>query len=194
MRAYRGRFSFLPADDYVNYTPKDSTIKVNGHGINFNEIQQQKLTDNDLDENRSKFKYLPPIDQPVPNGWLTVEENFVLFLVSYLPLISPDFLAAPEATFNDGHMHIIFIKQGITKSELLKLFINTENGDYLNNDLVEYVKVKAFRLEPIGLISEGQVQTSNKGIMMVDGESVPTDVIQAEIMPSLGNILANLKE
>lgn len=191
LRVYRGRFSFLPADDSKNYVPKNSSIKVERKidGIN----DAEKTTDNS-DEIRSKFKYLPPIDQSIPNNWLTIEENFVLFLVTYLPLISSDFLASPEATFNDGEMHVIFIKQGITKSELLKLFTKTENGEHLKSDLVEYVKVKAFRLEPIGLVNNDQVQTSNRGIMMVDGEIVPTGVIQAEIMPSMGKILANLKE
>lgn len=191
LRVYRGRFSFLPADDSKNYAPKDSSIKVvrKIDGID----DTGKNTDY-LDETRSKFKYLPPIDKSIPNNWLTIEENFVLFLVTYLPLISSDFLAAPEAVFNDGQMHVIFIKQGITKSELLKLFTKTENGEHLKNDLVEYVKVKAFRLEPIGLVNNDQVQISNKGIMMVDGEMVPTGVIQAEIIPSVGKILANLKE
>ncbi|RMZ93189.1 sphingosine kinase 1 [Brachionus plicatilis] len=188
LRVYRGRFSFVPADDYLDYEPKDSSIKINRQKspIDFN--------DGGSEEMESKFKHLSPLDKPVPNNWLTIEEDFVLFLVTYLPLISSDFLASPQATFNDGHMHVIFIKQGITKTELLKLFANTENGDHLKHHLVEYVKVKAFRLEPIGLVSNGQVDTSNRGIMMVDGESVPTGPIQAEIMPSLGNILANLKE
>ncbi|CAF0860727.1 unnamed protein product [Brachionus calyciflorus] len=194
LRIYRGRLSFLPTDEYINYKPKSPSIKLTRNN-NLEEINHSNIFIETNNELRTNFKYLPELDKPVPNDWLIVEDNFVLFLVMYLPLISNDFLAAPEATFNDGNMHLIFIKEGITKSQLLKLLTDTENGNYLNSDLVEYVKIKAFRLEPLGLVTgQNQVSNTNGGIMMVDGERVPTGPIQAEIMPSMGNILANLKD
>lgn len=193
MRKYRGRLSFLPIDEHKNYTPKDSSIKLikNNESVKLNDVDTLVQETN---EYRTNFKYLKKLEEPVPNDWLIIEENFVLLLITYLPLIAPDFLAAPESTLNDGNMHLIFIKEGISKTELLKLFTDTENGNYLKHDLVEYVKIKAFRLEPIGQLNANrQVDNSNSGIMMVDGERVPTGIIQAEIMPSMGNILANVK-
>ncbi len=135
------------------------------------------------------FKHLVPLDRPVPSDWLIIEENFILFLVVSLPLISQDFMGSGESTFNDGNMHIMFIKEGASKVDILKMMTEAEDGTHLKNDLVEFVKVKAFRLEP--LTSE---HTQANGTMMVDGEHVTYGPIQAEIMPSLGNTLANLKE
>lgn len=157
-----------------------------------------------------EFKYLPPIDKPVPSDWHIIEDNFVFFLISRLPLISPDFLSAPQAQFSDGHMYLTFIRQGITKIQLLKLFKDMETGDYMESPYVEYVKIKAFRLEPLERreltsrrgagakqqdTTNGSAETNdhhtgnNKGIMMVDGEQVPYGVIQGEIKQELANVL-----
>ena len=135
-----------------------------------------------------KYKYLPSMNDPVPNNWLTIEENFVLFLIVNLPLISPDFLVTPHAEFNDGNMHLIFIKEGIKKTQLLKFLTHPGDKDHLDNPLVEYIKIKAFRLEPIGLLKRGEY--INNGVLMVDGEQVPYGNIQGEIMPGIANILA----
>lgn len=188
MRIYRGRLSFLPAEESKNYTPKNPSILITKNN--------QELLPREETPNKYNFKHLNPIDKPVPNDWLTIEDNFVMLLVVYLPLISPDFLATNESTFNDGNMHIVFIKEGISKAQMLQLFTDTENGNYLQSEHVEYVKVKAFRLEPLKQQKtnpNGQSPSSDDGAIMVDGERVPYGVIQAEIIPSLGNILANLK-
>lgn len=194
LRIYRGKLSFLPTDEHKNYTPKNRSINIKRQP-NETDISAINPSIRETNSSRPNFKYLPELDQPIPSDWLTIEENFVMLLISYLPLISPDFVSAPDSKFNDGNMHLVFIKEGITKTQMLKLFTNTETGDHLNNELVEYVKIKAFRLEPIGIIdSNGQVNTSNGGIMMVDGERVPTGVIQGEIKSSMANILANIKD
>lgn len=174
MRVYRGRVSFLPADEMKDYKPKDSSINI---------IKNDSTTK--IMEN---CKYLPRMDDPVPNDWLTMEENFILFLIVNLPLISPDFLVTPHADFNDGNMHLIFIKEGIKKTQLLKFLTHPGDKDHLDNPLVEYVKIKAFRLEPIGLL-KGRDYVNN-GVLMVDGEQVPYGNIQGEIMPGFANILA----
>lgn len=197
MRIYRGRVSFLPADECKNYRPKDDSIKVirndnktSASSAGESDSRQPSTRDN-------KFKYLTPLGEPVPDDWLTIEENFVLLVVIYLPLLSPDFLGAPDSTFNDGNMHLFFIKQGITQFQLLRLFQDTETGDHLKSDLVEYVKCKAFRLEPLRF-ENSQASTcnanyQNEGTIMIDGEKVPYGDLQAEIMPSVANILANVK-
>ena len=86
-------------------------------------------------------------------------------------------------------MHLLFVKEGITRAQLLKIFLQTETGEFLSSQLVEYVRVKAFRLEPD--MTPGS--TSASGAMMVDGEQVAYGPVQAEIFPSLGNCLINIK-
>ena len=156
-----------------NYKPKDASIKIHSN------------TSNESREPNEQFQYLNPMNKPVPNDWLTIEENFILFLIVNVPLIAPDFLASPDSKFDDGHMYLMFIKEGAKKTELLQMFAETETGKHLDSPLVEYVKIKAFRLEPL------PYKQQSDGILMVDGEKVTYGNIQGEIMPSCANILAN---
>jgi diacylglycerol kinase family enzyme len=59
-------------------------------------------------------------------------------------------------------------------------FLETETGEYLNNELVESVRVKAFRIEPF----------EENSYLMVDGESVPYGPLQAEVMEEKLNCIA----
>lgn len=107
-----------------------------------------------------------------------------------LPILTYDFTAAPEALSNDGCMHMMFMKAGVTRFEILKLFSDTVSGSHLNSPLVEYVKIKAFRLEPLPLEINGKLD----GNFMIDGEKIPYGNIQGEIRPSLGNVFAFNKD
>lgn len=138
-----------------------------------------------------RFRYLTPLDKPVPKDWLVIEDTFVFFLATYLPLISPDFMNSKETTFNDGHIHLTLIKQGISKTGMLKVLTSAETASHLDDEHVEYIKVKAFRLEP--LPGDDQGGAESEGVLMVDGERLPYGPLQAEIMPGLANVLANPK-
>jgi sphingosine kinase len=122
---------------------------------------------------------LKDIKEPVPSNWTIIDDKFTFFLLVTLPLVEADSMIAPEATADDGDLHIIFAREGLTRFELLKVLLSMVNGEYLESNLVEYVKVKAFRLEPI----------DNQGIIMIDGERIPTGVIQGEIAPKIARIL-----
>lgn len=194
MRVYRGRVSFLLSDESPTWTPKNKAIKVNRLDDTTGEPSSSSTAN--AEESHHGFKYLPPIDQPLtgPN-WLTIEENFVFFLVVYLPLIAPDFLAVPDSKLNDGQMHLAFIREGISRPQLLSLMNSTENGDHISSDLVEYIRIKAFRLEPIAFDSAKVPRNyQNEGIMMIDGERVPYGPVQGEIMPSAANLLVNMNK
>ena len=84
----------------------------------------------------------------------------------------------------------MYVKEGASKIDVLKILMQAEDASHLKNDLVEYVKVKAFRLEPI-TSEDGRTETT--GTIMVDGENVPYGPIQGEITPGLANVLVNLK-
>jgi sphingosine kinase len=185
----------LPADDCRDYKPKNSLIKVTRNDTavppdsNNNDLTGRASSSTSPTPSSFPFKHLAPLESPVPSDWLTIEENFILFLVVYLPLISRDFLGSGESTFNDGSMHVMYIKEGASRIDILKILTEAEDGSHLKNDLVEFVKVKAFRLEPLA-----DATTETTGTFMVDGELIPYGPVQAEITPSLGNVLANLKE
>ncbi len=177
LRVYKGRISFLPVDEHKNIQLKDPSIKILKNTTNYS--NEKSITS-------SQFKYLTPLDKPVPNNWLTIEDKFVLFLVINLPLMGQDLFVSPDSKFDDETLLLVFVKQGATRKQLLDLFNNAGDGKFLENSFLEFVKVKAFRLEPI---HEPEFDASNAALM-VDGERVPYGKIQGEVVPKLGRILS----
>lgn len=117
---------------------------------------------------------LPSLDQPVPNDWVVVpEEDFVLMLAMYQSHLAEDLLAAPDARPDDGVIHLFYVKAGISRAALLRLFLAMEKGAHLDTNCQHLVhaKVRALRLEP----------RSPEGIITVDGEVVEYGPLQAEV-------------
>ncbi|XP_005993276.1 sphingosine kinase 1 [Latimeria chalumnae] len=125
---------------------------------------------------------LLPLGQPVPNHWTVVkEEEFVLVLAIYQSHLGADLYTAPMAKPNDGIIHLFYIKAGISRAALLRLFLAMEKGTHLEHSCphLVHVPVKAFRLEPY----------TPKGIMTVDGELVEYGPIQGQVHSGLSRII-----
>lgn len=117
---------------------------------------------------------LPPLDQPIPTrDWVTIEGDFVLVLALYQTHLGADLHAAPQAMFDDGLIHLTFVRAGISRATLLRLFFAMERGTHLSvsSPYVSHVTCKAFRLQPL----------STKGTLTVDGELVPYGPLQAQV-------------
>ncbi|XP_076826663.1 sphingosine kinase 2 [Brachyhypopomus gauderio] len=125
---------------------------------------------------------LPPLDQPLPSrDWVTVEGDFVLVLAIYQSHLGADLLAAPQARFDDGLIHLTFVRAGISRATLLRLFLAMERGGHLglSSPYVSHVSARAFRLQPL----------SPRGTLTVDGELVPYGPLQAQIHPSMARLI-----
>ncbi|KAJ8319222.1 hypothetical protein KUTeg_004313, partial [Tegillarca granosa] len=123
---------------------------------------------------------LPPLGQPVPGSWTTLDEDFVTIMALYQPYIGPDNLAAPDSRLNDGCIHLMLVRAGTPKNALLNMFIDMEKGEHINSPYVEVIKVQAFRLEPL----------SSSGNIMIDGERIDPCVIQGQMLPGISRIMA----
>lgn len=120
---------------------------------------------------------LPPLDQPLPTrDWVTIEGDFVLVLAIYQSHLGADLLAAPHAQFDDGLIHLTFVRAGISRATLLRLFLAMERGTHLSlsSPYVSHVSARAFRLQPL----------SPRGTLTVDGELVPYGPLQAQVLPT----------
>ncbi|XP_031432916.1 sphingosine kinase 2 [Clupea harengus] len=125
---------------------------------------------------------LPPLDQPLPTrDWVTIEGDFVLVLAIYQSHLGADLLAAPHAHFDDGLIHLTFVRAGISRATLLRLFLAMERGAHmsLSSPYVSHVSAKAFRLQPL----------SPRGTLTVDGELVPYGPLQAQVHPSMARLI-----
>uniref|UniRef100_A0A3P9HZZ2 sphingosine kinase n=1 Tax=Oryzias latipes TaxID=8090 RepID=A0A3P9HZZ2_ORYLA len=125
---------------------------------------------------------LPPLDQPIPTrDWVTIEGDFVLVLALYQTHLGADLHAAPQAKFDDGLIHLTFVRAGISRATLLRLFFAMERGTHhsVSSPYVSHVTCKAFRLQPL----------SAKGTLTVDGELVPYGPLQAQVHPSMARLI-----
>lgn len=117
---------------------------------------------------------LPPLDQPIPTrDWVTIEGDFVLVLALYQSHLGADLHAAPQARFDDGLIHLTFVRAGISRATLLRLFFAMERGTHhsVTSPYVSHITCKAFRLQPL----------STRGTLTVDGELVPYGPLQAQV-------------
>lgn len=163
----------MPSHPTQEYKPKNPSIKILKNTNS--ERQNSRLENPQLN---LKYSYLTPLDEPVPNDWLSIEDKFVLFLILNTPLMGTDFFVSPDTKFDDGSMILVFVREGIPRIQILKLLNDASNGVFLDNPYLEYVKVKAFRLEP-----------QDDGNLMVDGERVGYGPIQGEVLPSFARVL-----
>ncbi|GIY21192.1 sphingosine kinase 2 [Caerostris extrusa] len=124
-------------------------------------------------------KYCPPLDEPVPEDWVVVEDEFVLVYVCHQTHLSTDVLFAPEARMDDGIMWLIVIKAGVSRAQTMYFLASLQTGDHVHIPYVDVIPIHAFRLEPF----------RDEGYLTVDGEVIPCCNIQAEVLPSVARIM-----
>lgn len=124
---------------------------------------------------------LPPLGTPLPPGWVTLEGDFVLMLAISPSHLGADLVAVPHARFDDGLVHLCWVRGGISRAALLRLFLAMERGSHfsLGCPQLGYAAARAFRLEPL----------TPRGVLTVDGEQVEYGPLQAQVHPGLGTLL-----
>ncbi|XP_043946415.1 sphingosine kinase 1 [Protopterus annectens] len=214
LRVYRGRLSYLPANDDTGKQCKTSVdLEVNGfchslsckqststpnvnsqhmyNACNSNNLMKSHSSDSSIPFSKTTVasgpldSLAPPLSKPVPNHWTVSEEqDFILVLALYQSHLGDQFFTAPMAQPNDEVIHLFYVKAGISRTSLLKLFLAMEKGTHLESGCshIVHIPVKAFRLEPF----------TPKGIITVDGEQVEYGPIQAEIHSRLGRFISGV--
>jgi len=92
MKRYRGKLSYLPVND-------DSLAQLTA-----------AEADAGSDEVRVKTPLLTPLDTPVPDDWITLDEEFVLVGAVYQSHLAKDNLMASTARLADGVIHLVWTK------------------------------------------------------------------------------------
>lgn len=123
---------------------------------------------------------LPGLDEPVPDDWETIEDDFILVHCSQQTHITSDVFFAPQATPDDGCMWLLMLRRSCPKSTIVKLLLGLD-GRHLTYPGVEMVPVEAMRIVP----GNG----TNKGYLTVDGEVIPWTPIQSHILHKRGRIM-----
>lgn len=167
----------VPRPNTPNSTSPSPSLRTPSSSFNFDIAEPagpQKNRPFLLPLNLPKDDLLPPLDQPLPTrDWVTIEGDFVLVLALYQTHLGADLYAAPQARFDDGLIHLTFVRAGISRATLLRLFFAMERGTHhsVSSPYVSHVTCKAFRLQPL----------STRGTLTVDGELVPYGPLQAQV-------------
>lgn len=171
-------FYLAPRPNTPNSSSPSPSLRAPSSSFNFDLTEPAGLLKNrpfvSLPFDVPRDDLLPPLDQPIPNrDWVTIEGDFVLVLALYQTHLGADLHAAPQARFDDGLIHLTFVRAGISRATLLRLFFAMERGTHhsVNSPYVSHVTCKAFRLQPL----------SSKGTLTVDGELVPYGPLQAQV-------------
>lgn len=209
LRVYKGKLAYLPAtedDGRERALGNNTTLLCNNQASSLarsrdspcqNTFHNSCHSNNSLKARRTEStpsrsatkalagppdSLLLPLDQPLPSNWVVVpEEDFVLMLAMYQSHLAEDLLAAPDSTLDDGVIHLFYVRAGISRAALLRLFLAMEKGLHLatNCQHLVHAKVRALRLEPY----------SPKGIITVDGEVVEYGPLQAEVHRGLARLI-----
>ncbi|KAM4650598.1 sphingosine kinase 2 [Discoglossus pictus] len=177
---------------FENLTPSPgSPTALHSSSFSFDSVPDPPQQDCELPNNKEprmhhtvngpKDDLLPPLEQPLPKMWVTLEDDFVLVLAIYQSHLGADLFTAPFSSFDDGLIHLFFVRAGISRAALVRLFLAMEKGTHFEMacPYLVHVPVRAFRLEPL----------TRKGILTVDGERVEYGPIQAQIHNGLTNLI-----
>ncbi|KAM9353662.1 sphingosine kinase 2 [Symphorus nematophorus] len=175
----------VPRPNTPNSTSPSPSLRTPSSSFNFDIAEPagpQKNRPFSLPLNLPKDDLLPPLDQPLPTrDWVTIEGDFVLVLALYQTHLGADLHAAPQARFDDGLIHLTFVRAGISRATLLRLFFAMERGTHhsVSSPYVSHVTCRAFRLQPL----------STRGTLTVDGELVPYGPLQAQVHPAMARLI-----
>ncbi|KAK5922203.1 hypothetical protein CgunFtcFv8_019489 [Champsocephalus gunnari] len=176
----------VPRPNTPNSTSPSPSLRTPSSTFNFDIAEPAGPQKNrplfSLPLNAPRDELLPPLDQPLPTrDWVTIEADFVLVLALYQSHLGADLHAAPQAKFDDGLIHLTFVRAGISRATLLRLFFAMERGTHhsVSSPYVSHITCNAFRLQPL----------STRGTLTVDGELVPYGPLQAQVHPALARLI-----
>lgn len=202
LRTYRGRLSYLPANHtgegeknlaYDSSPAEVRQITVTENHVTRSVSSEHNFRSEELDGIYSdgitaspshnvgpRDNLLPPLGSQVPSNWVVEDGEFILGGPMFLSHLGTDIMANPDGKFGDGVMGMFYVKSGVGRMTLMDLFGKMKDGSHVLSRHVEYAKALAFRLEP---------DTSQSGIIAVDGERIDYVPIQGQIHRSLAKLM-----
>ncbi|XP_027204200.2 sphingosine kinase 1-like [Dermatophagoides pteronyssinus] len=120
-----------------------------------------------------------PINQPVPDEWITINDEFIIVYGAYQQYLNSTVKFAPDSQLDDETIYLSYISGSVSTCQAIEFLLALEDGSHTKLPFVHFIPCKAFRLTPEG----------HNDIMTIDGEKIPCSTIQGEIMPKLVSIL-----
>lgn len=125
------------------------------------------------------------VNAPIPFDWQSTSMptlgNFYAGNMTWMSSDAPFF---PAALPNDARLDLVNIDGLIPRLTALKLLLSVEQNAFFDEPDVMYRKVSGYRITP--RLREGQ----KEGFISIDGEKVPFEPFQAEVVSGLGTVLS----
>uniref|UniRef100_A0A1I7Y0U1 DAGKc domain-containing protein n=1 Tax=Steinernema glaseri TaxID=37863 RepID=A0A1I7Y0U1_9BILA len=172
LRKYRAKLSYLPSTETSESSVNQRTFPVFERELTERTSKCASSSGDTINFSDYHVKPgVPKLAEPVPDNWVTIEDDFVLFYAVSISHISADGLFMPSARLNDDRLYLTYIlaKEMNSSVKLLSFLTKIEEGTHLDSPFCKKVPVSAFRLEPIDTGS----------YITVDGEVIKTSKIQA---------------
>ncbi|KAM0723279.1 hypothetical protein Q7P37_001480 [Cladosporium fusiforme] len=144
------------------------------------------------------------ITDPLPSAFQTHDlPTLGNFYTGNMAYMSPDTPFFPVALPADGKLDLITIDGLVPRLKALQMLTTVEHGTLMNFPEVNYRKVTGYRITPRplsgfqkkGLKAKlsrwlGGAGKEKEGYIAIDGERVPFEPFQAEVMEGLGTVLS----
>ena len=75
----------------------------------------------------SKLK-LPSFSEPVPDDWVTIDDNFYIIYAINVGWLDPETMLVPEAQADDGILYLALIRNTMSRLEMIQWFLQTKEG------------------------------------------------------------------
>lgn len=95
--------------------------------------------------------------------------------------MAPDANFFPASLPSDGLADLVIVRGDLSPLSSVALMLTVEDGGLLGDPRVEYRKVSAFRVTP---------RDQESGYISVDGERVPFEALQGEVVKGLGRVIS----
>ena len=124
---------------------------------------------------------LTPIGQDIPEGWVTIDGEFVTVMVLLISHLGSSLYSCPGLQLGDGDMWLLFIEKGTSRKSIVDILTKMETGEHIHNSDIKIHRIQGFRLEP---------KFERSGYIAVDGEVVEYEPIQGQVHKGLGRVFA----
>jgi sphingosine kinase len=133
------------------------------------------------DKSDIKSEKIPSLDQPIPNNWVSIEDDFIMVYSGHVSHMAANCFLAPNSRLDDGVIWLLYLRGNLSRSQVIQFLIALDTGKHCDLPYVIMTPVQAFRLEPLN--------PSSLGVMTVDGELIPSGPLQATVLPSMLNVM-----
>lgn len=94
---------------------------------------------------------------------------------------------APDSTLNDGFIQLTYLRKngpkgGGSRIKLLEYLLGLAEGSHLRDQAIEMTPVQAYRIEPLAMNKDSKIA--------IDGEMIPVQPIQLEILRGFAKVFA----